>query len=1045
MRRLSPARTMPNTKTERGSRTSRTRKAPSVLVILVVKDGEAWVRSTLAALAKQKYPRLGIIAVDNGSTDGSTEILRTMLGDVRTVRLRANVGFPAAVNEALRRAGSAGQADYLLLLHDDAVLTPGALNRLVETAERIDGVGVVGPKVVDWDDPTILREVGLSADRFGYPYSPLEEEELDQGQYDRARDVLFVSSSAMLVSRPAWQRVGLPDERYGSHFEDLDFCWRARLAGFRVVMTPRAVVRHRAASFRDERRGVVAARRGRYYAERASLASILKNYSLLTLLWILPLYLALGVGRMLLFLVERRFAEATQILTAWGWNVAHLPGTIRRRVRSQAVRSVPDREIRRFMAPAGIRLRRWGQQAAAVLFGRGQLEEDDVIERPPLRERAGSYAMSHPVSVAWFAASLVALFAYRNIWGASPLTGGALVPLPNGSGGFLEAFASGWRDSGLGGAQPAGPAVALWWLGSLVTFGSPALFQKLALMALPGVAAASAFRATLVVGGQRGPAVIAGAAFGLSATVLYAFSRGRVDLLVMCALTPWLAHRFWSYFDRGLPAHPVRWLVGGGLGLALGAAFHPGIVLAAAVCIGTGVLIPGREGSPFRGLRFSLGALLVAAVLLFPVVVQYVRAPGAVAEGAGRPEIFELLRGALGPGPGAWAVGAFLPLAAVIALAFVERAHARWAARAAIASLAGTGLAWAAAADLLPQFVSDPAAYVAVAVFGYCLIVGLALTSITIGVERHAFGARQVAFALIGLLVTVGLFGQAFQAVRGAWAIGEDREPASWPVVSDDGSPGTFRVLWLGRIGGAEFPAPGGVPELHVRDGSRSVRLAVTGRDGASPYDIARPAAGAGYGYVRAVLREGLSGTSRHLGALLAPAGIRYVVAAEGDLQTGVMDRLDGQIDLDLVQSAGGLTIFRNARAVPPEALVGDPRWVQAALAADDRLLAAAMALTPKAVALRREGGGFAGEAEPGAAVYLAHQGADWSLITEDGDRVAPRRAFGWSMVFPLEVGGPITVEIGGRWIHRLELFLLALFWGGALWITRRLPKAPRP
>jgi GT2 family glycosyltransferase len=1036
---------MPKTTTESGSTSSRTRKAPSVLVILVVKDGEAWVRATLAALAKQKYPRLGVIAVDNGSTDSSPEILRTMLGEVRVVTLKENRGFPAAVAEGLRRAGSAGEAEYLLLLHDDTVLSTGALTRLVETAERIDGVGVVGPKVVDWDDPTILREVGLSADRFGYPYSPLEEEELDQGQYDRARDVLFVSSSAMLVSRAAWQRIGLPDERYGSHFEDLDFCWRARLAGFRVVMTPRAVVRHRAASFRDERKGTLAARRSRYYSERAALASILKNYSVLTLLWILPLYAVLGVGRILLFLLERRFAEVTQILAAWGWNLAHLPGTVRRRVRSQAVRTVPDRDIRRFMAPAGIRVRRLFQAGAAVLFGRGHMEEEDIIERPPLRQRAGSYALSHPVAVAWFAAALVALFAFRSIWGASPLTGGALAPLPPGSGGFLRAFASGWRDSGLGGAQPASPAVAVWWLGSLLTFGSPGLFLKVLLMGLPAVAGASAYRATYLVGGQRGPAAVAAGAYGLSAGVLYAFSKGRIDLLVLFALAPWTAHRFWSFFDRALPARPIRWLIGGGLGLALGAAFHPGIVLAAGLVVITGLFIPGRQGGWFRGLRFSIGAFGVAAALLFPTVLQYVRAPGALYEGAGRPEVFELLRGALGSGPGTWAIAAFLPLSALIALAFVDRAHGRWAARAVLASLLGTGLAWASAADYLPAFLSDPAAYLAVAVFGYALLVGLALTSISIGVERHAFGARQLAFAIMGLLVVVGLVGQSFQAVRGAWAIGESREPPSWPVVSEDGSRGPFRVLWLGREGGAEFPAPGGLPEQQVRDGAHSVRLSVTGRDGASAFDIARPGEGDGYAYIRASLREAISGTSRHLGALLAPAGIRYVVAGDGDLPAGIRDRLDGQVDLDLIQSAGGLVIFRNARSFPPQAVIGEPEWFQTAVRGDEVLLHAALAPHPRAVPLSGGGSRFEGSAEPGQAAYLADQGRDWRNRSEQGDLAVPRTAFGWAMAFPVERSGPVVLEFAGQWLRRLELVVLALLWGIALWVTRRVPKAPRP
>ncbi len=1031
---------MAKTKTTSGSTASRTRKAPSVLVILVVKDGEAWVRGTLAALSKQRYPRLGIIAVDNGSRDGSAQILRTMLGEPRVVSLPTNRGFPAAVAEALRRAGNAAEADYLLMLHDDAVLSPGSLARMVETAERIEGVGVVGPKVVDWDDPTILREVGLSTDRFGYPFSPLEEEELDQGQYDRARDVLYVSSSAMLVSREALKRVGLPDERYGSYFEDMDFGWRSRLAGFRVVMTPRAVVRHRQASFRDERPGSAAAKRSRYYTERASLASLLKNYSVLTLLWVLPLYAAFGFVRLLLFLLERRFAEATQILAAWGWNLAHLPGTVRRRVRAQAVRAVPDREIRRFMAPAGIRIRRWLQAGAAVLFGRGQMEEEDIIERPPLRQRAGSYALSHPVGVAWGVFALVALFAYRTVWGADPLTGGALGELPAGSRGFLTAFVSGWRDTALGGAQSASPAVGMWWVGSFLSFGSAELFQKIALMALPPLAGASAYRATFLIGGQRGPAVLSGATFALSSGVLYAFSQGRIDLLVVMALTPWMAHRLWSFFDRAVPAHPLRWLVGGGLGLALGAAFHPGIVLSAALCLGVGVLVRGSDGSIWRGLRYGLGAGAVAAALLFPTVIEYLGAPGALADGSGQADVFELLRGSLGPSPGSWVLGAFLPLAAVVALAFVDRRFIRWAARASLAALTGTGLAWAGAAGYLPPVVSDPAVFVALALFCYAFVLGLALSSMVLDVERHAFGARQLAIGLIGALVTFGLIGQTFETIRGAWAIGEDKRPAAWPVVSEDGSEGPFRVLWLGRPLGAEFPAPGGLPQGILQDG-RSLRFAVTGRDGSSAVDLARPGTGPGYDYLRAALAEAMSGRTRHLGAMLAPLGVRYLVAGQGDLPKGAGSRIDAQVDLDLVQSAGGLVIFRNARAVPPPAVISDDEWaILSAGGLDD----AARALNPRATLLAGGETEYRGRADGGDVVYLSAQAASWVLEPEGGEAIRPRAAFGWAMAFEPSEPAAFVARFDGQWARRLELLLLTLLWGAALFITRRLPRAPR-
>src|SRR5207249_9428695 len=124
----------------------------------------------------------------------------------------------------------ARQADYVLLLHDDTVLEPGAVTALVGTAEQIEGVGVVGPKVLDWTEPRVLREIGLSTDRFGYPYSPLEDGEIDQGQYDRIREVLYVSSCAMLVSHAVLDRIGALDDRLSPASEDLDFCWRARVA-----------------------------------------------------------------------------------------------------------------------------------------------------------------------------------------------------------------------------------------------------------------------------------------------------------------------------------------------------------------------------------------------------------------------------------------------------------------------------------------------------------------------------------------------------------------------------------------------------------------------------------------------------------------------------------------------------------------------------------------------------------------------------------------------------------------------------------------------
>src|SRR5439155_22916615 len=132
-----------------------------------------WLRRCLAALSTQTHPRIGVVAVDNASTDGSAQLLEASLGAERVIRLPENRGFAAAVDAGLR-TDPGERADYVLLLHDDTLLAPEAVARLVEAAERMVVCGVVGSKVLDADDPAVLREVGLAADWFGYPNCPSE-------------------------------------------------------------------------------------------------------------------------------------------------------------------------------------------------------------------------------------------------------------------------------------------------------------------------------------------------------------------------------------------------------------------------------------------------------------------------------------------------------------------------------------------------------------------------------------------------------------------------------------------------------------------------------------------------------------------------------------------------------------------------------------------------------------------------------------------------------------------------------------------------------
>lgn len=1011
------------------------KEAPSVLVVLVAKDGAAWVRRSLASLARQTHPRLGVLAVDNASTDPTPDVLVEALGERRVLRLPRNIGFAGAVARALDTP-VARKADYVLLLHDDTALAPAAVAALVGAASA-PGVGVVGPKVVDWDQPRLLREVGLTTDRFGLPYSPLEEGEIDQGQYDATRDVLFVSSTAMLVSTETWRRVGKPDERLGSR-ADLDLCWRARLAGFRVLVHPAAVALHREAGERGMRRGSTGAR-VRMYEERAALTAAIKCYRGTVLAWVLPIHLAQSAARMVAFLLTRRLGSAWHVAAAWGWNAAHLLGTVRRRARAQAVRRARDRDVTRLMVPSGARLRRLVGQAASALFPARPRPVAELGEEPPARPvvgRVARFAAARPAALALLVGMALTAVAFREVLLAGRLEGGALPLFPRRPGDLLSAFAAPWRRTGLGGPAGASPALVPLGLASYLTLADPRLLARLLVAATPLLAGLSCYRAARRAVGDQAGAAVAAACYAASGLVLWAASGGRVGAAALLVAAPWLLVRLREAFEPRPPGgtrEGIRWVVGTGMGLALAVSFFPAARWAAALAVVAAAAVPGSLRALGRGLALSAAAAAAAAALVFPFALDLVRLGGGAAVGAaGVPEAGAVLRLAPGPAPGTWAPALFLPVAGALGFGLAE--DRRWAWRAALAGAASLPLAWLAAAGWLPPELSNPVVYLAVAASSLSLLAGLGTASALPALGRGAFGARQVAFAALCSVLAVGLVLQAGRASVGGWAVGKDRVTPAWPVVGT-APPPDFRVLWLGRAGGAAFPAPGGEPDGWVEAGPASVRYAVTGRLGASVLDLGLPVGGRAHAALERAVSAMLDGSERHVGALLAPFGIRFVVAGRSDLPQGAARRLAQQVDLDLVQWAGGLLVYRSADPLPVAAAVG-PEGVAAARSD----LPGAGAQVGDARPIPSAPGGWAGpvgRTGPGGVLVATEFDPRWRLRGDHGSAV-PFRSFGWALGFEASFPARVRVELTGGWVRAVQLAAMGLLWVLALWLTRR-------
>jgi GT2 family glycosyltransferase len=1007
---------------------------PSVLAVLVVRNGAPWLRRVLSSLAGQSYPRVGVLAVDNASSDGSAEVLERMLGRRRVLRLDRDHGFPGAVRRALELP-AAGEADFVLLLHDDVALEPHAVERMVGAARRVGGVGVVGPKVLDWDRPRVLREIGFSADRFGYPQSPLEEGELDQGQYDAPREVLFVSSTAMLLSREAWSRVGYPDERLAPSDGDLDYGWRMRLAGYRVMVAPGAVVHHRSAAAAGVREGARPPR-GRYRIERAALAALLTNCGLVTLLWVLPLYAIQGVGRLLLYLMSRRFDRAGEVIAAWGWNLAHLPGTLRRRVRAQAVRRVPDREVRRFLSPARARLTGRAQQASALLLGvrAARVEEGEELEAPPLSRRVASVVSAHPVAVVSIVAVILTLVAFRGVLFVSRIEGGALPAFPSGPGDFFRAMAAPWRSTGFGGPEAPSPAMIPLGVVSFLTLGNPDLLARLLVALTPVAAGLACHLALRRLGATPGPSVVGGVCYALSALVLWAASEGRISVSVLLVAMPWLIARLPMAFAPGGPPRPLPWVVGTGMALALVLSFFPAVRLSVGLVLAGLLVVPEPGGSRARGALLSVSAFAVAAALVFPLAAGLPASGGGAARSSVPPEALSLLGLSPGDAPGAGPGAYFLPLAGLIGFVLAEGRLRRTAWRSFLIAAAGLALAWLAAARRLPEPMSDPVAFLTVAAVSMAFLAGLGAGSLGPMVRRAAFGLPQVLGAVLVSVVVVGWAAQAFQATLGSWAVGQDRLPPAWPVVASTEPGESFRVLWLGADDGRRFPPPGGDPEGRVAtEKGVAVAYGVTGRRGASIAATALPSAGPPYRRLEVILTELLSSRIRHGGALLAPFGIRYLVAGEGRLAPPVARALGDQLDIDLVQRAGGLSIYRNARLPFKAAVFPGVEAVDAARAVS--LLAPLSLDQASSVPLtQRDVATWSGPISETPSLLLVGDRFDprWRA-----GQAAPFPAFGWALGFRADRGAVRAApERDAR--RPVELVALAALWALALWFVRR-------
>ena len=212
-------------------------------VIVLGWGGEPYIEACLRALQVQTYASQEVIVVDNASPDRTSDIVERDFPDVKLIRTASNLGVAGGNNVGLRAA----KGKIRVLINSDVQVSPDWLERLVQAMESDPTIGVAGAKLL-YPNGTIQFAGGCIEGPRGHTCHTGWHEP-DSGQWDVFGDVDFVTGASLAITRRALERIGYEDERFFPiDYEDADISYRARSAGFRVVLVPNAVAVHHESS-----------------------------------------------------------------------------------------------------------------------------------------------------------------------------------------------------------------------------------------------------------------------------------------------------------------------------------------------------------------------------------------------------------------------------------------------------------------------------------------------------------------------------------------------------------------------------------------------------------------------------------------------------------------------------------------------------------------------------------------------------------------------------------------------------------------------------
>lgn len=305
-----------------------------ISIIIVNFNGKKWLKDCLGGLSKQTYKNYEIIFVDNGSSDGSVDFVKSNFTKVKLVLSKVNLGFAGGNNLGIKKVSG----DYVLLINNDAKVDSDYLEKFIQGFEKHPKAGIIQSKIVWMNDPSKIDSCGSYWTDTSFLYYIGNGKDASLPKYNTPFQVFSVKGASIMVKKEMIRKIGLFDEDFWSYYEETDMCHRAWLSGYEVWYWPKAVCFHAngGTSLGFNNNFI------QFHNFKNKLSSFIKNFEPGNLIYAVMCFLIFNIAIGIVWIFRGKIKNSISLVRALSWNLKNIHKTLNKRKDVQKSRVTGD-------------------------------------------------------------------------------------------------------------------------------------------------------------------------------------------------------------------------------------------------------------------------------------------------------------------------------------------------------------------------------------------------------------------------------------------------------------------------------------------------------------------------------------------------------------------------------------------------------------------------------------------------------------------------------------------------------------------------------